>query len=272
MPRIRRIALGIAVVLLAVGTATAQVPADPKAGQPAPPRPAPAPAGPAARPGPRPEAKPSAKPVPKGADEPRVLTAEESARRAKGSMFTGGPASDRYGETVPWAELPPWRRASFYGVRSAAQTVVFVVDCSGSMADDGRLARAKIELRRSIIDLQFPQRFSVIFYDDEPIPMPGLGPRSVDAATKDQFFAWLRVIQPDGGTDPRDALQMAMGLGPDAIYLLSDGAFPDGTVEDVAARNRKKVPIHCIDLAGGSAGDHLRRIARDSGGQYASRP
>ena len=201
-----------------------------------------------------------------------MLTAEESAKRARGSQFTAGPASDRYGEAVPWHELPPWRRASFYGVRSAAQTVVFVVDCSGSMADDGRLARAKIELRRSIIDLQSPQRFSVIFYDDVPIPMPGLGPRSADVATKDQFFNWLRMIQPDGGTDPRDALRLAMGLNPDAIYLLSDGAFPDGTVEDVASRNRKRVPIHCIDLAGGSAGDHLRRIARDSGGQYAPRP
>ena len=201
-----------------------------------------------------------------------MLSAEESARRAKGSMFTGGVAGDRYGEAVPWSELPPWRRASFYGVRSAAQTVVFVVDRSGSMGESDRLERAKIELRRSVAGLQFPQKFTVIFYDDEPIPMPGVGLKSVDTATKDQFTAWLRLIQPDGGTDPRGALRIAMSLHPDAIYLLSDGAFPEGTVEDVAARNRKKIPIHCIDLSGGGAGDHLRRIARDSGGQYASRP
>ncbi len=202
-----------------------------------------------------------------------MLSAEESARRAKASsVFLGPPAGDRYGESVPWSEVPAWRRASFYGIRSVAQTVVFVVDCSGSMGDNGRLERAKIELRRSINALQFPQRFTVIFYDDEPIPMPGTGLKSAERIAKDQFVAWLRLIDADGGTDPRAAPALAMSLQPDAIYLLSDGAFPDGTVEDVAARNRRRLPIHCIDLAGGAAGDHLRRIARDSGGQYGSRP
>jgi hypothetical protein len=61
-------------------------------------------------------------------------------------------------------------------------------------------------------------------------------------------------------------------LRPDAVFLLSDGAFPDGVVEAVAAANRRKIPIHCIDLAGGLAGDDLQRIARASGGRYASRP
>ncbi len=258
MPEHRRIALGVALTLLAAGPACAQAPADPEKG------PTPATTAP----------KSASKPAtPKLFDEPRVLSAEESARRSKRTnVFVGPPAGDRYGEAVPWSEVPAWRRASFYGVRSVAQTVVFVVDCSGSMGDAGRLERAKIELRRSINALQFPQRFTVIFYDDEPIPMPGTGLQSADTITKDQFVAWLRLIDADGGTDPRSALGLAMGLQPDAIYLLSDGAFPEGTVEDIAARNRKKRPIHCIDLAGGAAGDHLRRIARDSGGQYASRP
>jgi hypothetical protein len=259
------IALAVALVLRASGRAPAQAPADLKKAAP----PAPSPAKTAPKPAPA----AAAKPIPKVPDEPRLLSAEESARRTRASsVFVGPPAGDRYGASVPWSEVPAWRRASFYGVRSAAQTVVFVVDCSGSMGDGERLARAKIELRRSVNALQFPQRFTVIFYADEPIPMPGTGMKSAETITKDQFTAWLRLIDADGGTDPRAALSMAMGLQPDAIYLLSDGAFPEGTVEAIAARNRKRVPIHCIDLAGGSAGDHLKRIARDSDGQYASRP
>jgi len=250
MNRPRSSALGVllASVLGASAVARSQSPSSP----------GPAPVGPKARPA--------------AADEPRMLTAEESARRGKGSAFTGGPAAGKYGETVPWAELPPWKRASFYGIRSVAQTVVYVVDCSGSMADDGRLARAKMELRRSVADLQFPQRFLVIFFDDEPIPMPGDALRSADLGARDSLAAWLRTVQPGGGTDPRAALSMALGLNPDAVYLLSDGAFPEGTVEAVAARNKRKIPIHCIDLAGGTEGDGLKRIAGDSGGQYASRP
>jgi hypothetical protein len=262
MPRSGPIALVLVLLLgpfaRAQGTAAVAKPATP----PSPPPPAhPASTAPAAKPG------------PKTWDEPRVLSAQEMAARSQSSRsFLGPLPADRYGETFAWSEVPAWRQASFYGVRSVAQTVVFVVDCSGSMGEADRLARAKIELRRSVLALQFPQRFTVIFYDDEPILMPGTGLQSADTATKDQFLAWLRLIDADGGTDPRVAMSLALGLQPDAIYLLSDGAFPDGVVEAIASRNRKKVPIHCIDLSGGAAGDHLKRIARDSGGQYAARP
>ena len=59
-------------------------------------------------------------------------------------------------------------------------------------------------------------------------------------------------------------------LRPDAVFLLSDGAFPEGTAERRPS-NTHKIPIHCVDLSGGEGGDHLRRIAKASGGQYASR-
>jgi hypothetical protein len=67
-------------------------------------------------------------------------------------------------------------------------------------------------------------------------------------------------------------MSQALALRPDAIFLLSDGEFPDGTVEAIVKKNTRKVPIHCIDLAGGAAGDQLQRIAHESGGRYASRP
>ncbi len=97
-------------------------------------------------------------------------------------------------------------------------------------------------------------------------------PRPADQKTKDQLVAWLRLIEPDGGTNPRSALALALSLRPDAVFLLSDGEYPKGTVEAIARLNTGKVPLHCVDLAGGQAGDHLERIARDSGGHYASRP
>jgi hypothetical protein len=259
----RPTALGCLFVVLAATFAHAQDAATKKAEA--------APAKETPPPAPKP-ATPAPKPLPRSPDEPRILTAAEMDRRSKGSIFLGGPGADKYGEAVPWAEVPEWRRMSFYGVRSVAQTVVYVVDCSGSMADADRILRAKAELRRSVLSLQFPQRFTVIFYNQHPMTMPGTTLKSPDAATKDQFLSWLRSIEPDGGTDPRGALRIALSLHPDAIYLLSDGAFPDGVVEETAERNTKKTPIHCIDLAGGSTGDHLKRIARDSGGQYASRP
>jgi hypothetical protein len=190
------------------------------------------------------------------------------------SAGSSGTAMDRYSlEGTDWSDIPTWRQASFFGVRARGQFFVFVVDQSGSMLDDDRLIRAKIELLRSVFALQPPQRFEVIFYNEEATPMPGgPQPHPSDLKCKNLLSSWLDLIGPDGGTDPRPAMAQALALQPDAVFLLSDGEFPDGTVERVAKLNSRKVPINCVDMTGGQSGNHLLRIARDSGGQYASRP
>jgi hypothetical protein len=189
------------------------------------------------------------------------------------SEFLRPPGSSRYDSSPPdWRDVPPWRQTSFFGIRAQGQFFIYVVDRSGSMIDDNRLVRAKSELRRSVTNLQHPQRFQIIFYNDQALPILGELPRSADLTSKSQMNHWLRLIEPDGGTDPKGALALALAQRPDAIFLLSDGEFPEGTVEAIAGKNPRKVPIHCVDLSGGEAGDQLRRIARDSGGQYAARP
>ena len=201
--------------------------------------------------------------------EPRIVP--ESASSA-GSEFLRPPGSDRLGpSTSDDLEVPPWRQTTFFGIRARGQLFIYVVDCSGSMIDDDRLIRAKRELRRSVWSLQPPQRFEVIFYNDRSIPMLGDPPRPADLTSKDQLNTWLRLIEPDGETDPRSALALALSLRPDAVFLLSDGEFPKGTVEAIARLNPRTIPIHCVDLSG-TGGDHLQRIARDSGGKYVFRP
>jgi hypothetical protein len=210
---------------------------------------------------------------------PKVMSKAAALARRPRSLFLTPPGSsasqeDRYNpEATDWSEIPPWRQTSFFGIRARGEFFIYVVDQSGSMIDDDRLTRAKIELRRSVFALQPPQRFEVIFYNDEATPMPGGPlPRTADQQNKNLLSAWLRLIGPDGGTQPRTAVALALALRPDAIFLLSDGEYPEGTVEAIARSNQAKIPIHCVDLSGGEAGDHLRRIAHDSGGQYASRP
>ncbi len=163
--------------------------------------------------------------------------AQEPVPPAAGRIRRG----DRYGPdgAIDWSDIPPWRQTSFFGIRARGQFFVYVVDCSGSMIDDDRLPRATIELRRSVFALQEPQRFEVIFYNDESIPMPGGPmPRTADLQAKNQLLPWLRLIEPDGGTDPRPAMKQALSLRPDAVFLLSDGAFPDGTVDEVTSSTR----------------------------------
>jgi len=208
---------------------------------------------------------------------PRVLTQAEMQRPRSPFLMppsSDGAAADRYNPSGPdWSEIPPWRQTSFFGIRAAGRFFVYIIDGSGSMIDDDRFPRATMELRRSVLALQAPQQFEVIFYNDESIPMPGgPRPRTADPQTKSQFLGWLSLMEPESGTEPRLALRQALGLRPDAVFLLSDGEFPQGTVAEVARLNTRRIPIHCVDLSGGLAGDHLKRIAQASGGQYASRP
>ena len=84
-----------------------------------------------------------------------------------------GVVADGTGPARPTgARSPPWRQTSFFGIRAQGRFFVYVVDCSGSMIDEDRFARAT-EVRRSVLALQAPQQFKVIFYNDGPIPMPG---------------------------------------------------------------------------------------------------
>ena len=188
-----------------------------------------------------------------------------------GSEFLKPPGtSDNYGPAVDWSRVPPWRQAEFFGIRAQGKTFLYVVDCSGSMDANDRLIRAKREIRRSIGQMKFPQRFEIIFYNDRPRPMPGGVPQSTEYSSKMQLAQWMDMIEPDGGTDPTGAMAMALGQKPDAVFLLSDGEFPASAAATIAKSNKGKTPIHCIDFSGGST--DLKAIAKESGGQYASRP
>ena len=184
------------------------------------------------------------------------------------SASTGSSSSSK--APVDWASLPPWKKTEFFGIRAQGKTFIYVVDCSGSMGQRERLTRAKREIRRGVADMRFPQRFHVIFYNDRPRNMPGGGPQGVDLESKEHLNRWLSTIDADGDTDPREAMTQALALKPDAVFLLSDGEFPAGVVESISRKNTGKVPVHCVGLSG--KGTDLKKIAKESGGEYVSRP
>lgn len=178
--------------------------------------------------------------------------------------------ADRY-DKEDWSALPPWKQTNFWGVRAKGQVFVFVIDVSGSMGDQARLVRAKAELRRTVRALKYPQRFLVIVHNEEPRILGSGTLLLAGPESSARLDSWLRTVDADGGTDPRAAMQMALGLNPDAVFLLSDGEYPKGSAETIAKANRFRVPVHCVDLSGGASGSSLKRIAGESGGQYAPR-
>lgn len=285
LPRIARSSVIASLVALSLGiliAADSPPPSHPPAAVLSPasssPKTRPAPTAPSAENGTDNRSKSATKTPKRGvaSGEPSIQSKAKSDRLKPKSSFLnppGGLGSIRYGsDDLNWSEIPPWRQTSFFGIRARGQFFIYVVDGSGSMIDDDRFPRATIELRRSVFALQPPQRFEVIFYNERPTPMPGGPvPRPADLKSRAALIQWLRLIEPEGETNPTPALAQAIALKPDAIFFLSDGVLPEGTVESVAKLNTRKIPIHCIDLAGGLGGDQLRRIAKANAGEYASR-
>ena len=161
--------------------------------------------------------------------------------------------------------------AEFFGIGGYGQAFVYVVDCSGSMNDNGKFQRAIYELLHSIEQLHSDQRFFVVFYNDAAYPMDADEPVP---AIEDEFARtrrWIRHIQPDGGTHPLPALLFALSLRPDAIYFLSDGRFDPSAIHQLRIHNRprsRQIPIHTISLVDRSTEGLMRTIARNSGGEF----
>jgi Mg-chelatase subunit ChlD len=197
--------------------------------------------------------------------------ARSSARGTFDEVRELGRNAARYGPT-----------AEFFGAVAYGDRFVFVLDVSGSMGEGSRLLRAGKELLRSLESLGEDQAFHIVLFSDGARAMLDVSPgeASLTAATeanKQQARAWLATVRPDGWSDPRDALQLALELKPSAIFLLSDGEFKTGpplrklgsTAQRLARRrNTSATPIHTIAYEDPINKRTLRGIAQGSGGTY----
>lgn len=114
----------------------------------------------------------------------------------------------------------------FGGISDTGEAVVYVIDRSASMSQDGRLDDAKWELQESVRRLTPNQKFYIIFYSTDATPMEASGLVTATPGNKDRFLGWAgERIQPTGWTNPIPALRKALSLRPDVIYLLTDGVF-----------------------------------------------
>ncbi len=182
----------------------------------------------------------------------------------------------------------------YFGTVAYGNRFVYILDKSSSMrekstrpASECRFARAKYELIRSIDQLAPDQSFYVIlfststlrmFYDKSPDPVTIPATRE----NKQRLREWLESAHVGGGTDPREALVLAMSIGPDAIFFLSDGEFNalergkrsrlfDTTLEAeelVERINRGYSPIHTFAYEDPASKQRMEILAQITGGDY----
>ncbi len=163
--------------------------------------------------------------------------------------------------------------AGFFGSKGAGKSFVYVVDCSGSMYGQ-RFRRAKEELVRSIGKLSPEQKFFVYFFNDRTFPLfdpkPAKTMIPATPANRQRASAWIRSREPESTTDPLYALQQALELKPEVIFLLTDGELDDPVeVQKMIRKNNKAhVVIHTIAFENEDGAVTLEAIAKENNGTF----
>lgn len=157
--------------------------------------------------------------IPKAASEPMVAKPEQPSEVAE----------LMYERRFPDVE--------FFGSGSGnAESIVYVVDASGSMVSTFPLL--KRELEHSIRKLAPTQLFQVVFFQGNAetgearalsCPHPAEPQRTRETrlirATHSNVravIAWIETVRPEGRSNPIPALEIALGLKPKVVFLLSN--------------------------------------------------
>ena len=118
------------------------------------------------------------------------------------------------------------------------------------------LRAAKSELIRSLKSMTDQQRFQIIFYNDGPTPfrIGGLPMEMIpgEPAYLQRAENYVRSISAFGGTQHLGALKMALRMGPDVIFFLTDARIPRLSVTELREiKNRalrSGTTIHAIEF------------------------
>jgi hypothetical protein len=172
---------------------------------------------------------------------------------------------------------------SFFGVKDTGSKFVYVIDRSASMQGEGAtvppFTAAKDELKASIEQLDERQQFQIVFYNEAPFVLVNDNGRfdcffGSDSQRRDAVRQISRV-RSGGGTNHESALQAALELAPDVVFLLTDGEEPPLSDSDVdgIVQGSRGARIHCIQFGNEPepprpSGNWLQKLAKETGGQY----
>jgi hypothetical protein len=170
------------------------------------------------------------------------------------------------------------RGAAFFGAYAEGKKFIFVLDSSRSMLQEDRWTYACNQLIDSLNGLQPEQEFYVICFDIQTSYLFNIPPSRVkffkaDDKTMPRVKRWLRSHELGRATMPGEALQNALALEPDAIFLLSDGELQDNSVGMLRMVNGfsssyRQIPIHTVHLFSDEGRETLQLIARENSGTF----
>ena len=159
-----------------------------------------------------------------------------------------------------------------FGLTGRGSRFVYVFDRSLSMKG-AALAAAKRELLASLARLERTHQFQIIFYNEKPRMMQPQQMFFADESGQAQAASFVASIAAAGGTDHLLALQLALRLEPDVIFLLTDADQPPLSNKQLSEIRRRNgaTTINVIEFKSGptgSKGNFLQQLAEENRGQY----
>jgi hypothetical protein len=170
-------------------------------------------------------------------------------------------------------------RTGVFGVEGEGSKFVYVFDRSGSMDGHGGapIAAAKSQLIASLRDLGPTHQFQIIFYNERPLIFnpsgtPGklifANPQNVNQATR-----FIEATPADGATEHEEALSLALRMGPDVIFFLTDADEPRLSIDqlDRLGRMNRGSMINTIEFGYGpplESNNFLVQLAQRNGGKH----
>ena len=162
-------------------------------------------------------------------------------------------------------------KSPFMGVSGNAMKVVYLCDSSGSMMN--KFDTLRQELRKACDSLKPVQAFDIIFFSEDKFLALDRELLLAVPETKRKAYDFLDKTAPHGSSDPIPGIQAAFKAGPQLIYILTDGDFPnnDQVIQEIRKLNKdKKVKINTIAFMdrGEAYEKLLKQIADENGGLF----
>jgi hypothetical protein len=161
---------------------------------------------------------------------------------------------------------------SFFQIAATGKSVVYVIDRSASMGQNGSLEAAKKELQASLETLSADVQFQIVLYNRRAEVVAIRGKIGLVPATRENKEAALAVVDSiyaEGSTEHVPGLKQALLLHPDVVYLLTDANdLKAEQVRAVTLQNNGRSSIHAVQINPESPCAALNMLAQENRGVF----
>jgi len=210
--------------------------------------------------------------------KPATLLASQETPSFSGDLQSMSSIVSMQTECRPGAEIgenKDFRSATFFEIETRVKNIVYVIDRSVSMGPNGKLARAKHELLRSLEQLPADARFQIILFNRSVETLNsdnGMTLLPANPENRRRAAQFLSSALSEGGTRALPALKRALALKPDVIFFLSDAEdMSDRDVREITHLNGGHTEIQVVVLENAqSRNSILSMLAHNNRGKFWS--